>query len=61
MLSKSLFARKKPRSSTLNAVLNGDLEELRRGVYAALSVYGFDDGGAIQLLRLREGTGIKNK
>ncbi|MEM4873634.1 MAG: hypothetical protein QXY35_09260 [Thermofilaceae archaeon] len=58
MLSKSLFARKKPRSSTLD---DGDLEELRRGVYAALSVYGFDDGGAIQLLRLREGTGIKNK
>ncbi|MEM1522651.1 MAG: hypothetical protein QXU69_06465 [Thermofilaceae archaeon] len=61
MLSKSLFARKKPRSSALNAVLNGDLEELRRGLLAALSVYGFNDEGAIELLRLREGTGIKNK
>ncbi|MEM4531527.1 MAG: hypothetical protein QXY39_06650 [Thermofilaceae archaeon] len=58
MLSKSLFAQKKPRSSSLD---DGDLEELRRGVYAALSVYGFNDGGAIELLRLREGTGIKNK
>ncbi|MEM3944580.1 MAG: hypothetical protein QXJ59_10895 [Thermofilaceae archaeon] len=61
MLSKSLFARKKPRSSTLNAVLNGDLEELRRGVYAALSVYGFNDEEAIELLILRSETRVKNK
>ncbi|MEM1523214.1 MAG: hypothetical protein QXU69_09310 [Thermofilaceae archaeon] len=53
MLSKSLFARKKPRSSALNAVLNEDLEELRRGLLAALSVYGFDDEVVIQLLKLR--------
>ncbi|MEM1930124.1 MAG: hypothetical protein QXH81_09160 [Thermofilaceae archaeon] len=58
MLSKSLFARKKPRSSTLD---DGDLEELRRGLLAALSVYGFDDEGVIQLLRLRSETRAKNK
>ncbi|MEM0225546.1 MAG: hypothetical protein QXP94_02005 [Thermofilaceae archaeon] len=58
MLSKSLFARKKPRSSSLD---DGDLEELRRGVYAALSVYGFNDEEAIELLILRSETRVKNK